>query len=336
MFWPMLLFLAQVQEQITVERIIVDARVTDDHGNVILNLKPSDFRVRVDGKLATVESVDWIPETESGRELVNAARPQGQVNQTMNEPAPEGRLFVFLFQTDFGRAPSRVMGEMKIVLQSTDYTDFLEAGDRVAVLSHDSHLKFRLDFTDDKRQIRAAMEQALGIDDPPRPPKVPLPSLSRYLPADTLKKETNTIGDALILIANALRPIPGPKTIVFFSWGMGQLTPTGIYNEPNYAIARYALLESRVTVYSIDFTQADYHSLEFGLGAVAKDTGGFYAKTYTFPTQAVERLKGTLAGHYELEVKKPDIKAIGAHRIEVETTRKGTVVMARTTYFDGE
>ena len=336
MLWLPFVLLAQVQEQITVERIIVDARVTDDHGNVILNLKPSDFRVKVDGKLATVESVDWIPETEAGRELVDAAKPQGAVNQTMNEPAPDGRLFVFLFQTDFARTPSRVTGEMKIVLQANDYTDFLEPGDRVAVLSHDSHLKFHLDFTDDKRQIRSAMERALGTDEPPRPPKVPLPSLSRYLPAETLKKETNNIGEALILIANALRPIPGPKTLVFFSWGMGNFTPTGITNVSNYAIARYALQESRVTVFSIDFTQADYHSLEMGLGQVARDTGGFYAKTYNFPTQPVERLKGTLAGHYELEVKKPDIRTRGAHEIAVETTRRGAVVMARTTYFDGE
>jgi len=60
---------AQVQEQITVERILVDARVTDYHGDVILGLKPADFTVKVDGKAASVESVEWIPETAAQREL---------------------------------------------------------------------------------------------------------------------------------------------------------------------------------------------------------------------------------------------------------------------------
>jgi VWFA-related protein len=326
---------AQLQEKISVERVIVDARVTDSMGEPILNLGVNDFRVRIDGKPAKVESVLWVPETAVQRDLADIDRPQVEVNKGTDIPAPQGRLFVFFYQTDFARVPSRVTGQMKL-LQNDDYLDFLEPEDRVAVLSYDSHLKFRLDFTDDKKRIRDAMESAILINDPPPPQAVPMPSLAKRLDPDEMKHKTNTIGDALIMLANALRPIPGPKSIIFFSWGIGQFTPTGVYMDYNYPIARYALDQARTSVFSIDFTQADYHTLWIGLDKVAEDTGGFYASTYHFQKQAVERLRRTLGGHYELEVRKADTGVHGAHSIEVTTTKKAEYVMARKTFFDAD
>src|SRR4051812_18701239 len=90
------LFLAaqsqQYQERITVERILVDARVTDSHGNPIPGLTPADFRVLIDDKPAKVESADWIPETAAARELADIDRPQPEVNTSNDVPAPTGRL----------------------------------------------------------------------------------------------------------------------------------------------------------------------------------------------------------------------------------------------------
>ncbi len=139
---------AQVQEKITVERILIDARVTNDSGDPILGLKPEDFRVKIDGKLAGVESVDWIPESTVARELANIdAPPAAEVNTSMEQPAPRGRLLIFLFQTDFARVPSRITGQMQIVSARDKWLEWLEDDDRVAVFSFDSHLKFYLDFT---------------------------------------------------------------------------------------------------------------------------------------------------------------------------------------------
>src|SRR4051812_49886180 len=83
---------SQVQERITVERIIVDTRVTDDRGNPITGLKASDFRVRIDGKPAMVESSEWIPETAAARELAAIDSAIADVNTTLDQPAPRGRL----------------------------------------------------------------------------------------------------------------------------------------------------------------------------------------------------------------------------------------------------
>ena len=323
----------QYQERITVERILIDARVTDSRGNPITDLKPADFRVRVDGKPAIVESVDWIPETAAERELAEIDKAPAQVNTTMNVPAPRGRLFIFFFQTDFGRHPSRVIGQMDILQRIDSFLDFLEPDDRVAVLSFDSHLKFRLDFTDKKSEIAAAMHDAILINEPNTPHVVPMPSLRSHLDPQVMKDARDS-SQALLIIGNALRPIPGPKSMILFGWGLGTLSGGRVWMERSYPAARQALEGARVSVFSLDFTQADAHSLSVGLGQVSGDTGGFYASTFRFPNIAIERLHKTLAGHYELEVRKPDTKIRGLHTIEVDVDRRGAEVMARSTYVD--
>jgi VWFA-related protein len=325
----------QVAEQITVERVIVDARVTDVKGNAIADLKPADFRVRIDGKPAKVESAEWIPESAVARELAEIDKPRAEVNTSLDQPAPRGRLLIFLFQTDFARNPSRVTGQQQVIVGADHWVDWLDEEDRVAVFSFDSHLKFRLDFTNNKDHIKDAMQHALLTDDPPPPRMVPMPSLAKRLDAKEMK-DAATPDRALIIVANALRSIPGPKSLILFGWGLGRLSGGRVWMDPKYPAARYALESSRVSVFSIDFTQADSHSLEVGLGQVAGDTGGFYAKTVHFPKLAIERLQKTLDGHYELEVRKPETNVKGVHIIEVDVARRDVTVLARSTYVDKE
>jgi VWFA-related protein len=300
--------------------------VTDSRGNPIMGLKPSDFRVKIDGKPAAVESVEWIGEASPpGEERDGEAGVRGD--------PPRGRLLIFFFQTDFARNHPRLAGQMKLLQLTDEWLDWLEPQDRVAVLSFDSHLKFRLDFTNDKRAIAAAMEQALFIDDPPWPARVPMPSLASHLDPEELLKAGST-ERALIDVGNALLNIPGPKSLILFGWGIGRFSRDGVHMAPNYGVARQALEMARVSVFSIDFTEADAHSLAAGLGKVAADTGGFYASTYHFPHLALERLQRTLSGHYELEVRKPPTSYRGTHLIEVDVARRNAYVMARSTYVD--
>lgn len=324
-----------VQERIVVERILVDARVVDSKGDPITGLTPGDFKVFIDGKASVVESVDWIPETAAARELADVERPPVEVNKTVEIPQPRGRLLVYFFQTDLAREGVRLGGQMQFNQYLDSLLAFLEPDDRVAVVSFDSHLKFRSDFTDDQHRIRGAMQEAILMDEPNTPPLVPSPSMAKRLDHDAMMKAGKP-ETALILIANALRPIPGPKTLVFVGWGLGRFSKDGVRMELNYPIARTALEAARVSVFTLDFTQADSHSLEVGLGKIAADTGGTYAKTWHFPRQAIEHLQHTLAGHYELEVRKPDTRIRGTHIIEVSVNRRGAEVLARSTYVDKE
>lgn len=323
---------AQVKEQISVERVIVDARVTDDHGEPIADLEAKDFRVRIDGKLVKVESVEWIPETAAARGLASIGTQQESQNPDQ-QPAPAGRLLVFFIQTDFARNAVRIGGQMHIMDYADQLVDSLEPEDKVAVLQYDSHLKFRLDFTNDKPRIKNAVRDALAIDEPPPPPVVPNPSLRTHLHHDDMMKAASP-EKGLIVLGNALRSIPGPKSLILFGWGLGDRVAHQVLMRPEYPIVRYVLDAARTSVFAMDITQADYHDLAFGLATAAKETGGFYASTFRFPQMAFDMLERALQGHYELEVRKPEKKVLGTRVIEVEVDRKNATVMARSTYIE--
>lgn len=319
----------RTSEQITVERILIDARVTDYSYKPILGLTAEDFVVRVDGKPAKVESVLWVPETLAAR--IESGIDEEEV-EARKEPR-RGRLFIYFVQTDFAREPSRLGGQLHFLPFARKMIDDLEAGDRVAVFSFDSHMKFQLDFTDDKNEIEFALKRSITTAEPPPPRPVHSPSLaSRLDRKDMLECAKPEV--AFIHVANAVRNIPGPKTMILFGWGLGHLWGGRVTMDSKYPIARYALESSRVTVFALDMSIADYHSLEVGLQKTAADTGGFYAKTHIFPQRAVDQLQKTLSGHYELEVRKPSGLPVGQHELEVGVKRRGAYVMARTSFVD--
>ena len=322
----------QVKEQISVERVIVDARVTDDHGEPITDLEATDFRVRIDGKLVKVESAEWIPETAAARGLASIGTQQESPDPD-KQPAPAGRLLVFFIQTDFARNAVRIGGQMHIMDYADELVDSLEPEDKVAVLQYDSHLKFRLDFTNDKPRIKNAVRDALAIDEPPPPPVVPNPSLRTHLHHDDMMN-AGSPEKGLIVLGNALRSIPGPKSLILFGWGLGDRVAHQVLMRPEYPIVRYVLDAARTSVFAMDITQADYHDLAFGLATAAKETGGFYASTFRFPQMAFDMLERSLQGHYELEVRKPEKKVLGTRVIEVEVDRKNASVLARSTYIE--
>jgi VWFA-related protein len=331
---PMLAQDLRTQDVITVERIIIDARVTDAAGDPILGLDKSDFVVKVDGKVAPIESIGWVPETAAARALAGIDEEQlAMVPEDGEEVIPEGRLLIIFVQTDFSREAVRVGGQMKVLPYAKQILEALEPEDRVAVFSFDSHLKFRLDFSSDRNRIQDAIESALAIDDPAPPPIVPNPSLARRLDREAMRKAT-TSEEGLVLLGNALRNIPGPKSLLLLGWGLGKRTGRSVSMSGTYVVARNVLESARTSIFAIDTTLADYHDLELGLGKAASDTGGFYAKINTFPQIAVDRLQRTLMGHYELEVRKPEGLKPGTHTIEVQVKKRGAVVLARKSYVD--
>src|SRR5438067_12115760 len=118
----------QLQEQITVERVIVDARVTNSVGDPITGLKASDFIVKIDGKRATVESADWIADTAAQREI-DETLGGGEAPSPAPPSQSRGRLLIFLYQTDFARNEPRVRGPTKL-LQVDGGPQRAEPGDR--------------------------------------------------------------------------------------------------------------------------------------------------------------------------------------------------------------
>ena len=315
---------AQVQETITVERVLVDLRVTDDAGEPVADLTPADFVVRIGGKQAVVESVEFVRDVV-GSPLSEPSRDTAQT--TDNRQPTTGRTIVLFVQTDFARHPTRTHGQLNFLRYADDMIAAFAPEDRIAVFSFDSHLKFRLDLTSDKQQVIDALTATISIDHPPPPPAVPAPSLAPHLSRDAMRRAAHS-ESALLLVAHALKQVPGTKSLLLLGWGLGERNPYGVRMKRDWTAARHALDAARVSIFALDTSRADYHDLEFGLQTAAAETGGFYAKTHLFPGVAVERLQRTLTGHYELTLRAPESLERDTHSLDVRVKRRGARVLA--------
>jgi VWFA-related protein len=319
------------REQARVERVIVDAYVTDARGNAIPDLTITDFRVRIDGRPVSLESAEWIaadqPEAEVPPEL---SADQQDRSSTL---AP-GRLLIFLFQTDLF-VESRVVGAMRTALQARRLIREMLPTDRIAVLSFDSHLKLHQDFTADQGRLLAAVDRAIVTGPPPKPDPDAAPSLARHFDFAAARRAI-TPEKALAIISRAATPIVGAKSILFFGWGLqtiGGMSGPSTPDLKDMAEALPALTAARIAIFSLDITDAAYHSLEGTLSDISDITGGFYEKTNLFPSLALDKVRRAIAGRYVLVFKKPELPR-GYHAVDVSLTARKGRVLARAAYRD--
>jgi VWFA-related protein len=310
-------------ERVDVERVLVDVRVLDDLGRAVADLDADDFNVKIGGRPVAIESAMWVGGAKADRAVEAPPRAEPAADDAI-----PGRLIVFLFQKDL--EPSRLTGLMRMLVESRHFLDELTPRDRIAVLSFDYHLKIWLDFTDDRDAVRRVLAREVLFKEPQPIQQTSGVSLARRLDAATASK-TYTIEKALHTIADALHGLPGSKSIVLIGHGFGRLGWTGVRMEHGYDEARDALMAARTSVFSLDVTNADYHSLEAGLQLVSRETGGFFARTHLFTEQAMNRLSGVLAGYYVLFLEEPDV-APGTHKVDVRLVRKRGTVLARDSY----
>ena len=288
-------------EEITVSELTIVARIVDSRGEPIRDLRPDDLIVRVGPTNAPVLAVKWsssdrppaaIPPSQLAEARVQARA--GRLIMDAQPPAPAGRLVVLFLQVDF--EPSRIAGQLKILPDVGKLLRSLHPDDRVAIVSFDSHLKLWQDFTRDRRQAFEVLERAVSFGKPAARASRGVSLLEHWdfgAAAGAATPER-----ALKLTAEALAPIAGEKDLIYMGWGLGRFGAGGVRMTAEYQPAVRALEAARVTVFVLDVSQADYHSLEVGLQNVAAHTGGTYERTLHFASQAVSRLARTIAGHY--------------------------------------
>lgn len=312
---------------VEVQRILTEVRVVDYDGTPVLGLAPEDFKVKVSGEIAEVRSVLWIPSTtEALEESAGASGDEpGTAHPTLE---PEGRLIVILFQTDFAMHRSRTVGLVRMAPRASDFVSGLGPNDKVAVLHFESHLELRADFTNDHRAIAEMLNATEVLRGRMEPPAATAPSLAEHLDTEEAKDAAD-MARALELIGEALKPIPGTKSLVFFGYALGRMSAgTRVTIDDGYGKAMEALSAARTSVFSLDITDADYHSLALGLRTIAEDTGGFYVKTHLFPETAMKKLVRVISSYYELEIIPPP-GLNDEYRIKVSVDRPRTDVYVR-------
>ncbi|HKF66675.1 MAG TPA: VWA domain-containing protein [Vicinamibacterales bacterium] len=326
-------------ERVDVARVLIDVRVVDGRSQPVPGLAPADFEVRIDGKPARVETAEWAGPAERDASPLASTQAAGFL-----DAGPAGRLVVFLvqrnWQADGVSVRTRDVGLMRILQLTEPLLALLKPDDQVAVLSFDTHLKIWSDFTSDFDRVRRLLSHNVLLGKPGAISASPDRSLIEGLSPEQGRK-TYTIEDALGVVGHALESLPGAKTIVLLGFGFDPIDRTQIAVRDRRAAGSKetherildALIRARAAVFSIDFTDADFHTFELGLEEVSEVTGGFYVRANLFAQRAIKQVADSLAGAYVLFVEKPDTRP-GRHEVAVKlVNRKGTV-LARSAYVD--
>jgi VWFA-related protein len=311
-------------DSITVALDTLTVRVVDNAGRPIPDLGPEDFRVQVRGREIPVISVDWISSGTGTRIQAETLPLEETVHARI--PEPEGKLVVFFVQADLN--PTRISGQMRLRPYTRELLATLHPADRMAVVSYDSHFKLWLDFTSDHEAVRKAVDRAQLFARPPNLRPAAEPSLAAHFDAAEGHRVASP-EKALEVTARALSHLPGEKTMVYLGWGLGSFGAGGVRMTPDYKPAVRALNAARVSVFVLDVTSADYHSLEVGLQSVAAATGGTYASTFRLPNVATDRIAAAISGYYVLTFDRAALEQAGEGRLEVKLRGRRGEVLAR-------
>lgn len=312
-------------EEITVTIHPLVVRVVDNVGNPVLGLAPEDFAVRVGKADVPVASVDWVDAGEAPPAPAGEPGLEAPAVLETVETAPPGRTIVFFVQA--GMHPSRIHGQLELREETLSLLKRFPADDRVAVVSFDSHLKLRQDLTRDREAVHRALDRAILFDNERVIRTAGAPdSLSAGFNFDDAWKAASA-ERGLEILANALKPFPGEKIVVYLGWGLGRFGGGGVQMIPAFYPAVRALKAARATVFVLDITDAGYHSLEVGLGAIAEATGGTYTKTYLYPHLATDYVARATSGYYVLTLDRDALpEGGGAVTVRLQERRKGSVL----------
>lgn len=321
-------------DHVEVTEVVVHAVVTDRAGRPVEGLGPADFVVHEEGRPVEVTSVRYYP---WGRTRVGELRVEE--DEAPLEAFDEGRLFIFLFH-DLRRTDRETLGVASHQLRAGRdarrwLREGLAPGDLVAVAGYDYRLKVHQDFTDDLAALERAVDRAVARrPEELRPAAAGAPSLLAGLPAFAERRDRSAkLRDALKLLAEAAQPVPGPKSLLLFSVGIGLDGPErGLLGPRDEPTLVERLNDSELAVYSLDTTPPEVeHSKARALAILAERSGGEYfghIARFHAPLRLIER---RLRGYYLLTY----IAARGAtgyRRIEV-TVRGGDLrVIARRGY----
>lgn len=326
-----------VQERVVVERVVVTGRVIDRFANPIPGLAASDFRLRVDGREAVIESVEWIPprpRSEQGPIAATTTAEALEEDLAPKRPAPAGqatlaatsRTIVMLFQWEI--AGQKDTGFVRMMRQAERLIDSCDPEDRIAVFSYGSSLRLLQDLTTDHAALRDAVEAVRRLDFRGRPASATGPALSATIAGC---RSTGSIQKAVVCIGESLQALPGPKTLLFFGWTIGRRQGTEHVEYPKMI---EAIGKARTSVWVLDVSDGR-HTLAGGLVRLASDTGGLYNAGCLYESASCADLirlkvhRAVEGGTYELVFRDPAVGQ-GWHQVEVELVgRPGTPLFHR-------
>ncbi|HEX5734520.1 MAG TPA: VWA domain-containing protein [Blastocatellia bacterium] len=220
--------------RISVTLVQVDVTVTDHKGRQVTDLKPEDFEIYEDGRPQRISAFSYElaePKSETRVAVAAEAQPPNVNAPHINAPPlPPTRLK----PADVRRTIALVVDDLTLSFQSAYHVrsalkkfvaEQMEPGDLVAIIRTGAGMGALQQFTNDKRQLYAAIERvrwnpagsgqigafALIDTDTPRTPEL-----------DQIREDIFSVGTlgALNFIVRGLDELPGRKSIILFSDGI--------------------------------------------------------------------------------------------------------------------
>ena len=326
-------------EKLDVNLVLIDAIVTDNKGSQILGLEKDDFVVKENGVAQPIDTVDYF----TNRRLLNAPEQSAPFKV---ERVSEARYFVVFFDK-----PEDGQLFDQLALARSTVRDFikdrLQPGDQVAVVGHDVRLKVYSDFTSDKKQLLAAVEESARFGTGTlEAPKSEGASILRGASRSQIMSRTGTVYEALDVLGDTLRPIRGRKNVILFSPGIvepGETVEGGVvinrsrYYEPMI----HSLNASNVAVYPVQLQRnlagGDVPAIHQTLEGLAAETSGEYFRYNTSFAPALRKIEQKNNGYYLISYYSHHPKGTtGYQRVQLATKSRELRVQSREGYVYGE
>jgi len=254
----------QFRMRVTTEIVLVNVIARDKKGNLIRDLKPSDFTVYEDGQKQQISSFDFenVDELQSAGiagETVTGATA-GAASGSLLRPsesnlqARDRRLMLLFF--DFSAMEPEEID--RAVEAGRKYVQAnMQPADMVALVSLATNMKLDLDFTADKQKILAVLSsyngtEGQGFENGGTGGSEGAAETSGSYAADDTDYNTFSADRKLLAlqsIMQAMGRIPQKKSLIYFSNGISQ---SGVDNQSALRAATAAAVKANVSIYPVD------------------------------------------------------------------------------------
>ena len=250
--------------QVTTELVLVNVVARDKKGNLVRDLKKSDFTLFEDGKKQEIstfdfENVDELATAGAAETTVAGVTGTGALLRSGKKAPPSldarDRRLMLLFFDFSAMDPEQI--DRSVDAAKKFVSAKMEPADLLALVSLATNMRVDLDFTDDKAKIVAALTaynsgQGQGFDNGSTGSSEGAAETSGAFSADDTDFNTFNADRKLLALQSlmqALGKLPQKKSLIYFSNG---ITQSGADNQSALRATTAAAVKANVSIYSLD------------------------------------------------------------------------------------
>jgi VWFA-related protein len=250
--------------QVTTELVLVNVVARDKKGNLVRDLKKSDFTLLEDGKKQEIstfdfENVDELATAGAAETTVAGVTGTGALLRSGKKAPPSldarDRRLMLLFFDFSAMDPEQI--DRSVDAAKKFVSAKMQPADLLALVSLATNMRVDLDFTDDKAKIVAALTaynsgQGQGFDNGSTGSAEGTAETSGAFSADDTDFNTFNADRKLLALQSlmqALGKLPQKKSLIYFSNG---ITQSGADNQSALRATTAAAVKANVSIYSLD------------------------------------------------------------------------------------